>query len=514
MGAFATSSGPDYAIDLRDPSTGAIVHRLPGPKRAINAMAFDASGLLLVAATTDGDVFIWNTKTGAAVQNWRGLSRVVGVGFVGNGANIVTAEIVGRVAIRNVATGDSLRETAIPTQLIRMTVAPREDSLIAAGEDGSLHFLRLPDLNVLAIVNRAHEGRIASEMVFSPDGRLFITTGVDRRVIIWDAQTRQPICSLLREKADVHNLAIDSDGSHLALGSAEESIAVWNLGLIRGELAAIGLDWDSQLPTGTVHADALASSPPPPVRVVRVPLLPVGLPAPTDDEALLAKLFREGRYEEVITAAENAIKANPSTKSLYLTLGDGCYQLAQYEKAIEALEGHLNLCPNCQAALLRLAVCHEASGEADKAVEMIERLVQEAPNQPAPANLLARFYTIGPERVRNPEKALIQAQRALALAPTNLQFLITQGMAYYRSDKLDSAIETLQAALKGKLSKQQAAMAQLFLAMSYQRQGDADKAKECFRKAPRLSSADQVAPHLVKKSEEIRAEAADLLGLK
>src|SRR5438270_4459 len=76
----------------------------------------------------------------------------------------------------------------------------------------------------------------------------------------------------------------------------------------------------------------------------------------------------------------------------------------------------------------------------------------------------------GPERLRDAEKAIALAQRAVALSPASKLYQLTLGAAYYRLGNFDKAIATLTAAKAG--APQSAAIpAELFLAMSYHRLG-------------------------------------------
>jgi WD40 repeat protein/tetratricopeptide (TPR) repeat protein len=515
LGSFNTSSGRDFTVELRDPETGAVRRRLEGPRGNIDALAFDPSGDRLAAGSADGTTHVWDARTGAVVWRWDDPAPAAGVAFLGGG-RVVTADAAGHVAVRDPAGGETVRRTTVPGRVSRAAVAPGDDRLAVGGGDGGLLLLSLPDLGPTAVAEKAHAGPVTA-VAFSPDGRLLATGGGDRQVVLWDGRTCRRLCSL-PQKTDVHDLAFDPDGLRLAVSTSEELITLWNLALVRPELAAVGLDWGGPSPAAAPHPAALAATQPPPdVRLVRAPLRPVSRPATSEAADVLARLgvlYRQGRYQDMVDAGEAAIKATPDAKTVYLALADANYRLGRYDKAADAARRHLDLCPNCAQALSRLANYREAAGATEEAIQLLDRALQVNPNQPLLANNLAWFYVTGPERVRDADKALPLAQRAVALAPNQSTFQHTLGVVYYRLGKYEKAVETLRAVSGPDAPKEAEAFTQLFLAMCYHRLGDAAKAKECFERAPRPGPADRLLPGEANELEAARAEAAALLGVK
>jgi WD40 repeat protein/serine/threonine protein kinase/Flp pilus assembly protein TadD len=513
LGSFNTVSGRDRAIDLWDPEAGTVRRRLKGPQANVEALAFDPSGKLLAATTWDGTVFVWSTSSGDVVQRWQNPRPVVGAAFLDGGARLVVADIVGNVTIRKVDGGELVGQTTVAGGLARIAVAPGEGSLVAASQDGRVRALGLPGLEPKVDFEKVHGGPIAA-IAFSPDGGLLATGGADRQVVLWDGRSYRRICSL-PQMTNVHDLAFDSDGLRLAVSTAEELITLWNLAVVRPELAAVGLDWDAPLPDSKSEPGGLTTSqPPPPVRVVRAPIKPVTRTSAPVSLSGPEMLYSLGRYEDAITASEAAVKATPEAKAPYLTLASAYYQVGRYEKAAEAARRHLELCPDCGTALGRLAASRFAAGAPDEAIEILEQALQNVPNQPILSNNLAWYYVTGPEPLRDAAKALPLAQRAVALAPKNLNNQQTLGVVYYRLGKFEKAADTLRAVSTPNAPKVAEAINQYFLAMTYHRLGDAAKAKECFEKAPQPSQQAHLPPHSVKQLESIRAEAAALLALK
>src|SRR5439155_528321 len=149
----------------------------------------------------------------------------------------------GQIVVREVSTAKIVRETALPGALTRIAVAPDESRLAVAGADGRVRILSLPNLQLLATLERAHE-RIITQVAFAADSRLLATAGMDRKVALWDARTFRHLFDLPPQNNFVSCLAFQPDGFRLAVAAWENLATVWDLALLRPELSRIGLDWD------------------------------------------------------------------------------------------------------------------------------------------------------------------------------------------------------------------------------------------------------------------------------
>jgi tetratricopeptide (TPR) repeat protein len=356
------------------------------------------------------------------------------------------------------------------------------------------------------VIPRGNATGTAGAMSFSPNGMILAIAYSSRVLRLVELPSGRELATLAPSQPGAMEwLRFSPDGSRLA-AAGSNGLQVWDLRLIGRELAEIGLDegFPSYPPAG--HTRATES-----LRVELPPVQPTSSAA--DSLMRVDALIRRGRYQEAVSAADAAIKADPRAKALYLILSDAHYRLGHYQQAADAARRHLDLCADCGQALFRLANCRAAEGAHEEAIQLLERAVQVNPSQPWLCNNLAWLYVTGPERVRNAEKALSLAQRAVAVTPDNEAYQHTLSVVYYRLGKFDQAVDILQAVTKPATSKRMEALTQLFLAMSYHRLGDAAKAKECFARAPRLTSDDRLPSHLTKEVESIRAEAAALLGI-
>jgi serine/threonine protein kinase/WD40 repeat protein len=93
----------------------------------------------------------------------------------------------------------------------------------------------------------SEEGR--APVAFSEDGRLLAVAYSSQEIKLLDAATWQGLASLpAPEPHNLNSLALSGDGRWLAAGTQEGVIQLWDMGRIRSQLAALGLDWSAPAP--------------------------------------------------------------------------------------------------------------------------------------------------------------------------------------------------------------------------------------------------------------------------
>jgi len=106
------------------------------------------------------------------------------------------------------------------------------------------------------------------------------------------------------------------------------------------------------------------------------------------------------------------------------------------------------------------------------------------------------------------------AEKAVSLAPENAIYRNTLGLAYYRVDRCREAVDTL----RPKLASQEdwcLAFDLYFLAMSYQRLGETERAKDYYDWAVRWTGTQtKMSPAHLEELQSFRAEAERVMNEK
>ncbi|HEV3202784.1 MAG TPA: tetratricopeptide repeat protein, partial [Gemmataceae bacterium] len=309
------------------------------------------------------------------------------------------------------------------------------------------------------------------------------------------------------------------DGSQLVTYAGRGgAFQVWDLRLIRRQLAEMGLDWD--LPP--------YPTPPESAKPLRVQVLPPE-PLPPSKEldakayferALLLIQLRHSpggdidrawaldpkalRWDEVVRACAQVIERNPEDAWTYHVRARAHEFLAQWAQALADHSRAIELAPRSLNYLVWRGWAYLRAGQMDKALEDFRKLGRLPPDQ---ANLLAFEMVASPSLFdRERSLALELAKQAVREAPGEAMYWSTLGAAHYWAGEWQAAIQALEHAEKRPPDKYFGFNA-YFRALCHQQLGDPVKAKDYYDRAAcwcqenqgKLSSLDR---------EEVRAVRA------
>lgn len=114
---------------------------------------------------------------------------------------------------------------------------------LVSGSGDEYHFWRIGTWESGPVVTRERAGDLPGTMAFSADGRwlaLAMTRGGGLR--LYDASTLEPVTAL-EAPVDQSPACFSNDGRWLAAIGTDGLLQVWDLGLVRSQLADINLDW-------------------------------------------------------------------------------------------------------------------------------------------------------------------------------------------------------------------------------------------------------------------------------
>jgi Tfp pilus assembly protein PilF len=280
----------------------------------------------------------------------------------------------------------------------------------------------------------------------SPDGTLLAAARARSTVQLLDASGNELATLPCPEGQEVFSARFSPDGTLLAVACDNQIVHVWDLARLRRELARLKLDWE------------LPAYP---------PEGPASTPLPRSGEVNLGET-----PQQVVDRTTTALQANRNA-ALYYERAHAFLKLRQVEKAVADFEKSLEL----------------------------------APDQAGACNDLAWLYATGPEKLRDPRKAVTLAERGVKLAPGSWTHHNTLGVAYYRDGKYREAVAELELSLKAGQGAGDG-FDLFFLAMCHARLGNAGKAKDCFDRAVKWSESHKgLSPQHACELKAFRAEA-------
>jgi tetratricopeptide (TPR) repeat protein len=156
--------------------------------------------------------------------------------------------------------------------------------------------------------------------------------------------------------------------------------------------------------------------------------------------------------------------------------------------------------------LLEQARTLSSRGDLLSAIEAYGRVLTASPEEPVALNELAWIYATGPPDVRDPERALPLAEKAVR-RKGDFEFLHTLGVVYLRLGRFPEAVETFMRSARAQ-GQGITAHEGYFLAICFQRLGMPTLAREYFDKASDWASSHPVSSEL----ESFLREAEEVLG--
>jgi len=237
-GKMLASGGEDSTVKLWSVAEGTLLRSLEGSATAVEAVAFHPQATLLAAGGLGmrGDSTVWDLRGGSLARTLAGPEIQEG-----SGEEQQAAENIERLSsdldvpgseLTSVQTKWSRGRTPAASVLQRIIVglsgmlrptvfSPDGEILLSGGLNRHVRIWQPATGELLRTVT-AHGGLVKA-LVFSPDGRIFASGGDDRTIRIWDAAKGY----MLQKILDAHSgpvvaLGFSPDGSQLASLGGED----------------------------------------------------------------------------------------------------------------------------------------------------------------------------------------------------------------------------------------------------------------------------------------------------
>ena len=240
-----------------------LIRKVEAHKLWIRRIALSADGKLLASVADDMICRLWNAETGEKVRELAGHkektpnnypSMLYAVAFSPDGKHLATGDKTGHVVVWDVATGKQVKTLETPVMYtwdprarrhsiggIRSLAFSPDGKQLAVGGMGKVgnidHLQGKARVEVFdwKAGKRLHElsdGKrkgLVEQIVYSPDGKWFLTAGGDHKgfITIYDAKTGKLIHSDAA-KDHVHAVAFNADFTEL-YASHHSAVSHWRL---------------------------------------------------------------------------------------------------------------------------------------------------------------------------------------------------------------------------------------------------------------------------------------------
>ena len=134
-GTKIVSGSEDNSVQVWDTSTGAALQNLNGHTNRVNSVAISHDGIHIVSGSSDKSVRVWNATTGAQLHQLTGHNDwgVCSVAFSHDGILIVSGAFNGSVRVWDTKTGAELQQLNGHTNCVRSMAFSHDDIYIVSG---------------------------------------------------------------------------------------------------------------------------------------------------------------------------------------------------------------------------------------------------------------------------------------------------------------------------------------------------------------------------------------------
>jgi len=189
-------------------------------------------------------------------------------------------------------------------------------------------------------------------------------------------------------------------------------------------------------------------------------------------------LASENQFKSAQLELQRADSLQPDTFEVPYTLGQAFLRAGDYTKAELTLDRALKLKPELPETLYLMAQVYSGETRPLDALDLLVRANKLAPENPDILFLMAHIII----SQKYFEDAIAPLEKALKIAPRRSDIRAALGESYYKSDKVDKAIETF----KQLVAIEPSARSYSYLGLSYTYLGRFGEARQSFQNALKL----------------------------
>jgi eukaryotic-like serine/threonine-protein kinase len=223
-------------------------YRIGKPVRFLNARGLDEAALsldgrhLAVTEEFDGQALIFDLQNPSAKVVLSGHSDVSRIAISPDGHWAATAAWKNQLfKIWDARSGELVRSYSMPAR-IWVAFSPDNRWLATSGMDYQLW--EVGTWQPKSPPKRGYESAVLNFAAFSPDGRVMARADASK-IELLETSTEKPLATLEGlDSSRVAQFKFSPDGSKLAVVCYDQQVQLWDLRLIRQELAQMHLDWD------------------------------------------------------------------------------------------------------------------------------------------------------------------------------------------------------------------------------------------------------------------------------
>lgn len=247
----------DRSVMVRDIESGNLLMTLEGHSRPVNDLAVSVDGSLMVSASDDGTLKVWDRNQRETGHLPEVRSEVVNCcAFSSDGALVVTASDQ-MLRLWNASSGETQSLLEGHSGTVRACAfSPDGQRIVSASDD---YTLRVWEVNSGRILQTL-EGHMGSVLrcSYSSDGKHIVSSSADRTIKVWVAESNQVQVSVEAHSDAVWGCRFSPDRSQIISAADDGTLKVWNA--CSGELLRVLDGHESSINDCAVSAELIVSA--------------------------------------------------------------------------------------------------------------------------------------------------------------------------------------------------------------------------------------------------------------
>jgi serine/threonine protein kinase len=230
-GLVLASASDDGTVRIWDVVSRIRVRSFDKHGKAVTQVAITPDKALIGSAGRDGFIRVWKAGTGVEAAKFAtNIGDVTALAFSPDGTHIFWGGATKEIRWADVSKpGDAL--DAFETQTLNqrlLAFQPNGNLVVLGGGQGLLQVCAWDGKTLIEKTTLKQQQQV-HQVAFAPDGKTFVSVGVEPAAVLWDAQKLEPIKSFNQMRTTGVSAAYAPDGRHILVGGASNQVLVIRL---------------------------------------------------------------------------------------------------------------------------------------------------------------------------------------------------------------------------------------------------------------------------------------------